>query len=198
MELKFTEGCTCFSLEVDEKDFNDFSLKEKREILHKIIDNSDEQTLKEILMKYIQLEYDNYESDGPCDCCGDWIDTYHKVIPESIALWLDDERDPFKGNYKVNYDLDKYSKVVWVKSYSEFVFWINTNGLPDLICFDNDLGEEKEGYDAAKWLVEYCQENNFGIPKYKIQSANPVAVKNIQSYLENYKKVSNDFSKTVI
>jgi hypothetical protein len=52
-----------------------------------------------------------------------------------------------------------------VRSYNEFVAWIETNGLPDFISFDHDLGlpkkqtEELNGMSCAKWLVNYCLDN---------------------------------------
>ena len=52
---------------------------------------------------------------------------------------------------------------------------------------------EKTGYDCAKWLVEYCIDNNKSLPKYAIQSANPVGKENINSLLMNF----NKFNKNV-
>ena len=127
-------------------------------------------------------------------------------------LWLDDIRDPFKDDWLVFSPITP-DKVVWVKKYHEFVDWIIENGLPDAICFDHDLGmevalearangmskrksrtlkkEEKTGYDCAKWLVEYCMDNNKPLPLYNIQSANPVGKDNINSLLKNYLKHCN-------
>ena len=91
---------------------------------------------------------------------------------KQVVLWLDDLRDPnspFKTDaiYKYPFKwIDVYSPinddydVVWVKTYDEFVKYITENSLPAGVCFDNDLGEEKEGYDCVKWLVNYCQDNN--------------------------------------
>jgi hypothetical protein len=77
-------------------------------------------------------------------------------------LWLDDIRCPFVGTWVDDFSPINTNNIVveWVKSYSEFVNWINKNGLPDAICFDHDLGKlqdgtELNGYDCAKWLVEY-------------------------------------------
>ena len=80
----------------------------------------------------------------------------------------------------------------------------------DAICFDHDLGEDesiervkngmskrqskkikaksKSGMDCAKWLVEYCIDNKLSLPKYSIQSANPVGKENIDSLLKNFTK----------
>ena len=81
--------------------------------------------------------------------------------------------------------------VKWL-SYNEFVNYIDTHGLPDGICFDHDLGEEKTGYDCAKYLVNYCLDHNYSIPKYKIQSSNPVGVANIHSIMQTYMKYQGD------
>lgn len=124
-------------------------------------------------------------------------------------LWLDDIRDPFKDDWLVFSPITP-DKVVWVKSYQEFKDYIIDNGLPDAICFDHDLGmdvaiearengmskrrsrklkqEEKTGYDCAKWLVWWCQENRLPLPLYNIQSANPVGKENIDMYLKGYLK----------
>jgi hypothetical protein len=58
-------------------------------------------------------------------------------------LWLDDIRDPFMYLWQIQYMPD-YIKgvdhIVWVKTYEDFVEWIKTNGLPDEVFFDHDLG----------------------------------------------------------
>jgi len=126
-------------------------------------------------------------------------------------LWLDDYRNPFEDNW-LNFSPIPINQleVVWVKSYNEFVEWIKKNGLPDGICFDHDLADdhyhkdmfvsskayneyykefdEKTGYHAAKWLIDYCIDNNKELPKFNIQSANPVGKENIRSLLNNFIK----------
>ncbi len=97
-------------------------------------------------------------------------------------LWLDDFRNP--TDY-ITGDND----ISWVKNYDEFCAFINEHGLPDIICFDHDLGEEMTGYDCAKFLVDYCQKNNLDIPQYNIQSSNIVGKDNIRSLLNNWHKV---------
>jgi hypothetical protein len=106
-------------------------------------------------------------------------------------LWLDDIRNPnlymWQIQYMPNYNEDSDS-IIWVKDYNEFVSWINQNGLPNEIFFDHDLGKDESGYDVAKWLVDYCIDNNLDLPKWKIQSANPVGRDNINGLLNNYNK----------
>jgi len=75
-----------------------------------------------------------------------------------------------------------------VYSYEEFVKFIMENGLPDFISYDHDLGEGKTGYDCAKWLVEYCLENNLSLPEYDLHSQNPVGKENILYLLNNFNK----------
>ena len=129
-------------------------------------------------------------------------------------LWLDDIRDPNDTIWTYwmidsGINPDEFS-IIWVKSYSEFTHWITQNGLPSLICFDHDLGEDVakgrvskginkrqarilkretlSGFDCAKWLVEFCLDNQINAPEFRIQSANPVGAENIRGLIENFKK----------
>ena len=126
-------------------------------------------------------------------------------------LWLDDVRDPFQNDWLNFSPIGKNVGVVWVTTYQEFIDWIMFYGLPDAVCFDHDLSDlqafkssypemvediecnEKTGYDCAKWLVDYCMDNNKSLPEYAIQSANPVGRENINSLLTNF----NKFNKNV-
>ena len=116
-------------------------------------------------------------------------------------LFLDDIRNPkaaaglapqFAQLYLQDWDI--------VRNYAEFVDYIQTNGIPDLISFDHDLADEhyqgvsdveyseKTGLDCAKWLVDFCMDGGLKLPQYIVHSANPAGSKNIQSYLDNAKK----------
>lgn len=90
-------------------------------------------------------------------------------------LYLDDLRSVPQG-------------FIGVRSYAEFVTYIETNALPDLISFDHDLGLNESGFDCAKWLVNYCLDNNLRLPKFDVHSQNPVGKENILSLLQNFKK----------
>ncbi len=82
---------------------------------------------------------------------------------------------------------------VIVRSYEAFVNYIQINGLPKLISFDNDLGEDEngnllpDGYACAKWLV-YESGLDLKFLKFNVHSANPVARVQIESLLNNYLK----------
>jgi hypothetical protein len=135
---------------------------------------------------------------------------WKREMQESYNLYLDDIREP-KQSYKKTGDT-RYIDLKWrvVKCYSEFVETIALNGIPNIVSFDHDLGEEhinyyfdnggrenppdplkahfteKTGYDCAKWLVEYCTENGLPMPIYLIHSANPVGADNIRAILKRY------------
>ena len=85
-------------------------------------------------------------------------------------IWLDDERDPFKDKWISSYSpIGTNCEIIWLKSFYEFKEEIDKNGLPDAICFDHDLSDienpkEMTGYDCAKYLVDYCIDNNLDIP----------------------------------
>jgi hypothetical protein len=126
-------------------------------------------------------------------------------------LFLDDYRQPVDA-FKYTMDEDFIQKQ-WrvVKSYQAFISLIEENfkqdgSFPSLIAFDHDLDDahyahtsihseipydemkEKTGYHCAKWLVDFCMDNNLKLPEYKVHSMNPAGKNNIIGYLENYKK----------
>ena len=106
-------------------------------------------------------------------------------------LFLDDLR-----TLDMVYDESMINGFDVVRTYSEFVAYIQSNGLPDFISFDNDLGLDKngnlapDGYAAAKWLV-YESGLDLRSLKYKVHSANPVAAEQIRGLLENYLRFIN-------
>jgi hypothetical protein len=122
------------------------------------------------------------------------------------ALYLDDVRTPTET-------IPGYHPWNVVRNYDEFKEWILKNGVPDLISFDHDLADEhtqdyfkqvaaqgyqhpdypsykeKTGLDCAKWLCEaYCYPTNVELKQCCIHSHNPVGAKNIQDYINGFKK----------
>ena len=121
------------------------------------------------------------------------------------ALYLDDVRTPIET-------LPGYKPWNVVRNYDEFAKWIIENGIPDLISFDHDLGEEhmndyysqfarqgyqipdyesykeKTGLDCAKFVVEYCQKMNVPLKQCCVHSHNPVGARNIQSFINGFHK----------
>ena len=43
------------------------------------------------------------------------------------------------------------------------------------------------GMDCAKWLVDYCIQFDAELPKWNVQSANPVGKDNINQLLSNFR-----------
>jgi len=94
-----------------------------------------------------------------------------------------------------------------VRSYDEFVFTLNSKGVPDNVSFDHDLHQEhidhwfshtkqhneilydnfkvKTGRDCAQYLVNFCHNTNTKISGINtfIHSANPIGQIQLQKYL---------------
>ena len=90
-----------------------------------------------------------------------------------MNIWIDDMRKAPKGFYHCkNYE----------EAISAFAICLNDGKSIDLVCFDHDLGEEKSGYDIAKYIVE----NSIDIKAFSIHSMNPVGRNNIRQLLTHY------------
>ena len=129
-------------------------------------------------------------------------------------LWLDDMRNPLtyfakkgkaaqSGAFVRNneYYTDIFNQYepnfVWVKNLQEFAKYIETNGLPDLVSFDHDLGVGLEkGAVCANWLVNYCKKTNQQLPKCYAHSANPNGRRDINAILGLSEKVSVKITKS--
>ncbi len=115
-------------------------------------------------------------------------------------LFLDDIRYPIDAYHYTKQDI--FLRKDWhiVRNHEQFVNRILEKELPEMISFDHDLADqhytdqgsqeyvEKTGYDCAKWLVEYCMDNDVDLPKFYCHSMNPVGKNNIESLLNNFKK----------
>lgn len=129
-------------------------------------------------------------------------------------LFLDDERVPYSPHgshedawyYTQNLN---YIDLKWkiVRSYEEFVAYIEKNGIPQLISFDHDLADEhyqylltqndvdytkykeKTGMECVKWLCDYCIDNNKKFPEHLIHTQNIIGSINMRKYIENFKKI---------
>lgn len=120
-------------------------------------------------------------------------------------LFLDDSRNVISVYKYTKNPIYIDNEWVVVRNYNDFVNTIIKNGLPKIISFDHDLSDkkyilhlnkdedlskyrEKTGYECAKWLVNYCLDNDLDIPEYYVHSYNTVGKTNIISYIENFKK----------
>lgn len=77
-----------------------------------------------------------------------------------------------------------------VRTFDEFTAYIEEHGVPSVISFDNDLGEdEPEGRDCAKWLVEQVLDGKIEMNEnlqFTVHSKNIVAGPWIQQYLDQF------------
>jgi len=92
-----------------------------------------------------------------------------------IRLFLDDMRNPKE------YGLHD---VVWVKTYKDAIEQLKTGDV-SWMSFDNDLGEEKTGYDVAKYIEENVFHENLKCPEWQIHSANPKGRQNIEMAMKS-------------
>ena len=130
----------------------------------------------------------------------------------SYFLFLDDIRVPKDVKWV---DIPAANWVI-VRSYGDFVAKILKDGLPEFISFDHDLGdkamkhcienngksfdydrvEEMTGMHCAKWLVNYCLDNNREVPDFSVHTVNPCGRDNINGLLNQAKKVINVIDTT--
>lgn len=110
----------------------------------------------------------------------------------SYHLFLDDIRDPSWVHWmKLPSPIEGW---VVVRSHDEFVSVIQQRGLPSFISFDHDLDQEGQleaeltGMDCAKWLVDFCLDNEMVVPEFAVHSQNPPGRANIQGLLESFQK----------
>lgn len=79
MEILKQEGCMAWCLEADGKPIVDMAEEQQKDILDKLRESLgiDAYTLIDMIMK----QYGDYEcSDEPCECCGDYIETWRVEI----------------------------------------------------------------------------------------------------------------------
>lgn len=83
MKLEMTEGCVCWSYTVDDREFTNLSLNEKKELIKSLVDKTTDEAVLQGYFRNFLHTYGKHEgSDEPCDCCGDYIDTYTYEDPE--------------------------------------------------------------------------------------------------------------------
>ena len=123
-------------------------------------------------------------------------------------LFLDDIRDPQDVYSYTGNPIFLNEDWVIVRTYNEFVKYVEENGLPGMVTFDHDLADfhygvqdhvdqdyydlckEKTGYHCALWMINYCLDNELKPPKrVYIHSMNGPGARNINSLFTTYEKV---------
>lgn len=90
MKFELTEGCLAWGFEADGERVENMSTQELKDAILKIADkiskmdvNTPQDTLEfnnkayRVVHEMVYNFYDDYEcSSEPCECCGDWVETY--------------------------------------------------------------------------------------------------------------------------
>ena len=105
----------------------------------------------------------------------------------SYKLFLDDLRQP-TNIYPKTQDSD------WVicRNLTEFKNAIETKGMPSFVSFDHDLNDiidsntENTGLTCAKFLANFCMDNNQLFPSFEAHSANPPGRDNIIGFIKSF------------
>jgi len=115
-----------------------------------------------------------------------------------MIIFLDDEREfhmihsvffrekmnlPSFTDEQKNIIVKNRRQALHCKTVEEVQEYINTNGLPEMICFDNDLGPgNKEGRELLNWIVR----NDLGYFNAYFHTANRVARDYMQQLYDSY------------
>lgn len=100
-------------------------------------------------------------------------------------LFLDDIRIPPESNTP-----SKDHPPFWTlaQSTEEAKELVKANGMPKLMSLDHDLGGEDTTMVFLKWLANEYWDGYEAVPTYFIHSANPVGIKNIDSFMKSWRK----------
>ena len=146
-------------------------------------------------MKRYNLFLDDFRDPGVC------TDYWTKWMPQNRSLYT-------QGTWVV------------VRDYSEFVETVSKKfaegEFPALISFDHDLADEHYGMisktdfldlreyyesedremtgrDCAKWLVQFCIDNDVDLPDYWIHSMNPGGAERIHQEMQDWHRFNERF-----
>ena len=115
-----------------------------------------------------------------------------------MKLFLDDNRNPYDV-FKNTIDPIYEENETWVivRDYHQFINLIQRVGVPKLVSFDHDLTQDhylsenqsnidynslkdNTGYDAARWLIDYCENKEVKLPEIRVHSSNLEGKRNIE------------------
>ena len=94
-------------------------------------------------------------------------------LKEQIYIWVDDIRP--LNSLRVPKNI---KEIIGVKSYKQAIKVLENAIAANkwiIIDLDHDLGEDKNGYDIAKWIVA----SGYKSLSFRIHSMNPVGVENM-------------------
>jgi len=101
-----------------------------------------------------------------------------------MNIFLDDERIPADVTWIKLEDVDW----VIIRSYEDFVSWLQNRGIPTRLSMDHDLGTDKTGQDCLRYLLDKVEEMQSEIPFITFHTQNIVGKKNMEYLYKNYKR----------
>jgi hypothetical protein len=112
----------------------------------------------------------------------------------TYSLFIDDERDPVDVAWGTWQERELYRTGDWIiaRNWPETLELIINFGMPNLISFDHDLGNDTiNGYEISKRLCDFIMDAKYILPedfRFLVHSKNPVGAENIRCYMENFLK----------
>lgn len=109
-------------------------------------------------------------------------------------LWLDDMRAPFEGTdvYPEHFRRDRGNiPVLWARDCGQAMWYADRYGTPDFMCLDHDLGYPPSlGGDTEETVMKFLRYlSETRVPcDWRCHSANPVGVKNVDSFMTSWLK----------
>lgn len=80
MKIEYTEGCTCYGLDVDGEPFKDLDVVEKREIFDRMVEYIlKDDDIQDIIINLL-CHYGEYKHLFNCEQCGDSVCSYTMEI----------------------------------------------------------------------------------------------------------------------
>jgi len=112
----------------------------------------------------------------------------------SYNLFIDDERYPIDVAWGTWQERELYRTGDWfiTRNWAETLELIINFGVPNLISFDHDLGNDTiNGYEISKRLCDLIMDAKYTLPddfQFLVHSKNPVGAENIRCYMKNFLK----------
>ena len=110
-------------------------------------------------------------------------------------LFIDDERAPLDITWGSVTEQSAYRDKEWfiARDWSDVLNLVKAFGIPSLISFDHDLGDNTEynGYEISQKITDIILDGEYKLPhdfQFMVHSKNPVGAENIRSYMNNFMK----------
>ena len=113
----------------------------------------------------------------------------------SYRLFIDDCRNPIDVKWGTIGERKLYREDEWLiaRNWAEVLELIVSLGMPKMISFDHDLGDNQPtGYDIAKHIANLIMNAEYELdPEFSIlvHSKNPVGAENIRQYMKKFLEV---------